>query len=191
MPTLSTPDFNNPFTDFMVGAGGIAGAFPKTGSSTTNTNASGQQNTTSASDTESNLRSDSAQHAAGTSVTTPTMSPEATAFMNQLIASMSNQGNINLRPYQAQQAEGINRASNLQQQAAANIMASRGVASSPVAATTAANIDAQRFGQQINLNQSIPLLQEQMRQQRQAQMLALLSALPRGASTTRQGRVIK
>jgi hypothetical protein len=168
----------------LMGLGGAAGAIPKSGTSTTSSTGSGSSQTQSQMDLKTFLDAISNLHSTSTSTTTPTMSPEATSFMNNLISKMSNQGNVNLRPYEASQAEAIDRSSNVQQQAIANTMASRGLSTSPAAATSDANIQAQRFGSLTNLHQQIPLLQEQIQQQRNAQMAQLLSILPRGSTTT-------
>ena len=114
-------------------------------------------------------------------------SPEAAALMRNLIGKYSSLSNVNLAPYQAQQSEAINRSSNLQSEAVRNIMAARGLSSSPVAGTAEAGVQAGRFGQLTNLRQQIPLLQNQLTLQNLQGATGLYGQLPRGSVSTGVG----
>jgi hypothetical protein len=70
----------------------------------------------------------------------------------------------NLSGYQAQQSEGINRAGDEQERQLRESLAARGI-SGPAAETAVANARSQRFGQQVQLQQQIPLLARQMQEQ--------------------------
>lgn len=162
-------------------AGGLAGAAP------VNTTGSSSGSTISSSTIQSllNTLSQLQSQQASTSATTPTLSPAAQQFQSNLINQYSNlQGQTNLQPYQAQQTQNINTAANMQSQAVNNIMAARGLSTSPVAGTSQANIQAQRFGNITNLQQSIPLLQQQLGLQTLGAGTSLFSQVPRGSTTS-------
>lgn len=150
------------------------------------------QNNYSASDINSLLQtlSDLTTRNSSTATSTPTLAGAGSQdFLNNLIRRYSGLANqsTNLTPYQAQQTQGINRNSQLQSQAVNNIMAARGLSTSPVAGTAEANIQANRVGQINNLAQSIPLLQHQLALENLNAAGGFMSQIPRGVSTQTAG----
>jgi hypothetical protein len=118
--------------------------------------------------------------------TTPNLTPENEALLSQLGAQYSHLAStgVNLEPYQQQQEQGINTNSNIQAQAAQQALAARGLANSPVSGAVAANEAQQRTGQITNLQQSIPLLQNQLQQQNLNAAAGFTASIPHGTTTT-------
>jgi len=157
----------------QAGLGGVAGAFGTPSSSrqngTTQTQQSGTTNTNFNDFLNSLINSlqntSSAQNVsgqqAGQTSTAANLNPATQQLLQKLTQSYSSLANPSLQGYQAQQTQGINNNADLNSQAVNNIMASRGLSTSPVAGTAAAGVEANRIGQINSLNQSIPLLQNQ------------------------------
>lgn len=187
MSTFATPGqaLQDPTFLALLGLTGAAGfaPTPTTGSGSSASSSSTSSNIQSILNTLSQLSGRTSQ----TQTTIPTQSPEAAALMRNLIGKYSSLSNVNLAPYQAQQSESINRSSNLQSEAVRNIMAARGLATSPVAGTAEAGIQAGRFGQLTNLRQQIPLLQNQLTLQNLQGASGLYGMLPRGSTATGVG----
>jgi len=163
--------------DLLPILGGVAGAFPTstTGNSLTETNSNATSNLTTLSQLLAQLNGTQQQ----------TISPQIQALIDKATAVSGQQlQGTNLQPFVAQQTAQINRNSQLQKQAADNIMASRGLSTSPVAGTTQANIDAQRIAGITNLQQSLPMLQAQLAQQALAGATGVAAAAPRGTTTS-------
>lgn len=175
--------------------GGAAGAFPTVGNSsgTSTSNSTSNANTTASGLTQSQLESLLTSLSQLTSSTSssvnPNLSPEHQGLINSLINKYSNltSNPVNMGGYTTQQTQGINRNSGIQKQAVDNIMAARGVASSPVSATSDANIEAGRIAQINNMQQGVPLLQNQLMGQNLAGAAALAGAIPHGSTTTGTG----
>jgi hypothetical protein len=119
--------------------------------------------------------------------TTPTLSPESAAFMNQLIQKYTTQTAPSLTGYSAGQTQGINANAGLQHQAVNNIMASRGLATSPVAATAEAGVEQNRVNQITNMQEQLPLLQNQLNLQNLGAATQFFNTLPRGQQTAQIG----
>lgn len=169
----------------MLGLTGAAGFAPtsSSGSGSSSTSGTTSSNIQSLLNTLSQLTGRTQQ----TTTTTPTQTPEGAALMKQLASKYSGLTNVNLAPYQAQQSEAINRSSDLQSNAVRNIMAARGLATSPVAGTAEAGVQSQRFGALTNLSQQIPLLQNQLTLQNLAGASNLYGELPRGSTAVGTG----
>ena len=122
----------------------------------------------------------------GTSTTgvTPTLSPEETALMTKLMTSAGSLSAPSLTGYSAQQTSNINANAQAQENAVNNIMASRGLATSPVAATAQAGVEQNRQNQITNMQQQLPLLQNQLNLQNLAGATSLFASLPKGSQTT-------
>ena len=118
--------------------------------------------------------------------TTPNLSPENQSLLSQLGAQYSHlaQTGVNLQPYQQQQEENINRNSNINQQAAQEALAARGLANSPVSGTVAANQAQARTGQISQLQASLPLLQNQLQSQNLGQAANFTASIPHGSTST-------
>lgn len=156
--------FSNPVNDLLFGLSGAAGAFPTPGSSTT----SGTQNGTYSGSSN------------------PILSAQNQTLLNQLTNQYSHlaQTGVNLQPYQIQQQQQINNNSNIAAKASQESLAARGLAGSPVAGTVAANQDAGRINQITNLQQSIPLLQNQMNLSDLGAAAGFASSIPHGTDTS-------
>ncbi len=185
-----------PWLKAIIAAGGFAaGAFPTTGqtsgnaASTSNINQTGS--TTGHSDIQSNLNTLSQLLSTSNinSSTQPTLSPASAALMSQLTRQYGNLAgsNVNLAPYAGQQTQNINRNSQIQSQAVQNALAARGLSTSPVAGTAEANIQANRVGQINNLQQQIPLLQNQLTLGNLGAASGFFSTLPRGSVSQQTG----
>ena len=144
----------------IAGLGGIAGAY-------------GNQSNTSGNGTTN-----------GTSTTTPNLSPELQALIDQIMKQAGGLTTPSLSGYQAQQTQGINHNADLQSQSVNNIMASRGLATSPVAGTAQAGVEQQRFGQINQMNEGLPLLQNQMNLQNLGAASSAASMVPKGSTTS-------
>jgi Chaperone of endosialidase len=156
----------------IAGAGGLASGIAAGIGQTGTSNSQGTSNTTGTTTQQ------------GTSVTNPNISPQLQALLNQIMQQAGGLQTPNLSGYQAQQTQQINQASNLQSQAVQNIMAARGLSTSPVAGTTQANIAAQRQSQLVNLQESLPLLLQQLQIQNLTAEEGAAKAIPYGTTTT-------
>ena len=134
------------------------------------TNTSNQQNTSGATQ--------------GTTTTAANLQPNQQNLLNSLTQKYQQLTNPSLQGYQAGQIQGINNTSDIQKQAVDNIMASRGLAMSPVAGTAAAGVENSRLGQINSLNESIPLLQNQQNLTNLGASSSFLSSLPGLVGTT-------
>lgn len=156
--------------------GGLAGGFgtpangtqTSTGNSATQTNSSGSTNSSSQLSDLINLLSNisgttsGTTSGTGTSTSTPNLSAGSQNFINSLQQAYSGLANPNLQGYTDQQIQQTNQNSNAQQQAVDQLMASRGLSTSPASGTAAANIQGQRIGTIGNLEAQQPILQNQM-----------------------------
>ncbi len=183
-------------SNILGGVGGLVAGLLPGGPTVTNTN----QNTNTQSETNSNTSGNSsfeqwlqnfletqAQRQASTtstSTTNPNLSPATQQLINSLTQKYQQQTLPSLQGYQAQQTQGINRNADLQNQAVQSIMASRGLAASPVAATAQANTEAGRFGEINKMQAGIPLLQHQMDQGNLAAAANFMQMIPHGTTTT-------
>lgn len=122
------------------------------------------------------------QETAGT--TRYDLDPQTQQFLNEIMGRYRQGLNPDLRGYEAQGLQNINRGADLQQQALSNIMATRGLSRSPVAGAGAGNIDNQRFAQSTQFRNSLPLLQNQMQQENLAAAGNFFQAIPKNISTT-------
>lgn len=92
------------------------------------------------------------------------LDPQTQALLDQLTGSYSSfaKAPLDFRGYQASGIQGINQNSDLQKQALEQIMASRGLSTSPAVSTGLNNIESNRFGQINQFNQQLPLLQNDL-----------------------------
>lgn len=172
----------------LTGLGGLAGAFPTptTTSGSSSTSTSGTNNTFGTANTQS-LQDLLNKLTGSTSATTTTGygSPAATGLSDQLTKQFSAlaASPTNLQPYQQQQEANINRNSQTLDKSQQEELAARGLSTSPVAASVAANTDASRVGQITQLQQSIPLLQQQLLQQNLNSAGGFLANAPKTSTT--------
>ena len=124
-----------------------------------------------------------------TSTTGPNLSPGYQGFINQVLgkySSMMGQAPITQEQYATPLIQGINQNANIASKSANNIMAARGLSTSPVAATTEVNNDARRMS---SINQTLagaPMATAQLNQQTMAPMANIMSMLPSLSGTTTQ-----
>lgn len=173
--------------------GGVTGNNSTTGNTNTqgNATATGSQQGTSFNSSNStggnNLQSllQSLSQLTSNQATTNNFGTQGNALLSQILPSLGNllQG-ANLQPYLANQIQGINNNSNLQSQAVQQILAARGLANSPVAAAIQARNEGNRIAQITGLQQQIPLLQQQQRQQGLNTASGILGLLPRETVTS-------
>lgn len=157
-------------TPAAAGFGALASAFPTIGSSSGTTS--------------SLLNTLQSLTGSTTGTTTQGYGTAGTAAIANLLPMLNQlSSNTNLQPYQAQQTQNINQQANSQSANVNAEEAARGLATSPAAATAAANIQAQRGAAVTNLNQQIPLLQNQLTQQNSAAIGNILSILPKVGTT--------
>ena len=153
--------------------------FPTPENTTTNASGTSSSNTQTILDTLSKLLATQQQ----------TVSPEIQDLINKAAQVYGQQLNqqTNLQPYVAQQTQGINDQARLSSEAVNNIMAARGLAQSPVAATSQVGVENQRQGAITNLKESIPLLQQQLLSQTLGGAQGLIGTAPRGATSSQEG----
>lgn len=181
-----------------LGAGGVAGAIPDTG--TVSTTGSGTQESTGSQQTEGSQFSqgstvsessfsnflNSLLNIASSQTSTPNLSPDIQALINKLTGAYSNLRTPDMGGYQAAGLANINRNADLQSQSVNNIMAARGLSTSPVAATSAANVESQRFGDTTSFMNTIPLLAYQQNLANLGAAGQFASSVPYGTTTTGQ-----
>lgn len=164
--------------------GAVAGAFPNTASGSGSGTAT--TNIQSLLSTLATLMGTSAT--SGTGTTTTGYGTQGTALSANILPVLNSlmQGSTNLAPYEAQQTQQINTNAGLQSQQVNNEMAARGLATSPVAATAAANINAQRTGAITGMQEQIPLIQQQLQTQNIGTAGNILNLLPKTSTQTQQ-----
>jgi hypothetical protein len=182
----------------LIGAGGsiVSSLIPTSSSQTQNT--AGNTNTDTTYNTGQNIDmttlmsmiQDLVQSQSQTSSSqttgsvTPTLSPEATAMMNSLMQKFGGMTTPSLTGYGAYQTGQINANADAQSQAVNNVMAARGLSTSPAAATAAANIDQNRINQVTQMQQQLPLLQNQLNLANLGAATNFFATIPRGQTST-------
>lgn len=151
-------------------AGGMGGTTKTSGSNTT--------------DSSSTLN--------GTASSTPTFDPQTENLRQQLINSVL--GNLNsdtdMSGYLSGALQTNNTGFDAAKTALNQTLASRGLTYSPVAGTATSNLDTQRIGSGINIQNQMPLLQQQMYQQKLQQALQTFASMPHGTTgTTNQNQI--
>jgi Chaperone of endosialidase len=173
---------SNPWTaGLLTAAGGIAGAFPQ--NTTTSGSSSGNTNLTSnASALSSILNNVNLQQGQTTSTQ---LDPATQAFLTQLMSGYTGLANTgtDMSGYTGSGLSSINQTFNGAQTNADQSLAARGLSTSPVAAAATANIQAARAGQQSQFLNSIPLIQNQLRQANLGSAANFFSMVPKTVST--------
>lgn len=124
---------------------------------------------------------------AQTGTSSPNLDPKSLAFRDQLINQYSNLAKpVDMKGYQANGLQDINRNSDMQQTAAQQILASRGLSTSPVSGTAALGIDNQRFGRINEFNNSLPIVANQLNNNNLNAAGSFFSRIPYGTTTTGQ-----
>lgn len=154
------------------------------GSSETNTNSSGNS---SFEQWLKNFLESQTQTSGGTtstSTTNPNLSPATQQLIDTLTAKYQNLTQPSLQGYAAQQTQSINRNADLQNQAVQSLMASRGLATSPVSGTAQAGVEAGRFGEINKMQAGLPLLQNQQNLTNLGAAANFMQMIPHGTTTT-------
>ena len=115
---------------------------------------------------------------------TPTYDPAAEGLRQQLINSqMANLNkDVDLSGYQSQGLQTINQGYDAANKALQQTLASRGLTYSPVAGSSTAALGTQRIGAGINFQNQIPLLANQLYQQKLQSALQTFASMPYSVS---------
>lgn len=178
--------------------GGLAGFFPTPSSSTTNTGSSSTTNSNQSGQQQTNLQqlinmlqqisgtTTGSTTGTGTTSTTPNLNPQSQQFIQNLTQAYGGLQAPSTQGYVQNQTAGIDTNANAQSQAANQIMASRGLATSPVAGTTAEGINQNRINQINQVQAQAPLLQNQLQLQNLQAQGGFAQALPGLSGSTSQ-----
>lgn len=120
------------------------------------------------------------------STTTPDLSNQQQQLLQSIIAGGENQYNqaTDLSGYQAQGLQNINNNANLQSKTVQNLMASRGLSYSPAAVNAIAQPAAAKQSQSSQFENSIPLLQQQLKQSSLQQLMQSFGLIPTASTTS-------
>ncbi len=152
-------------------AAGAANGLPQSGTQKTTTNAS---NSATSAGRTLNFNS-----------TTPDLSPEAQNLLRALTeAHLGNLGGLDLSGFRREGISKINENSSIVDRLTQNVLASRGFSYSPLAALAPAQNQVGRLGQISTFENSLPVLQDQLIQQRLSNAGNFFSAIPHGQSST-------
>jgi hypothetical protein len=185
------------YGDLLGGLGGAVSGLLPSGPTTTNTNQSSSGTSNQTGDfsqllnslintlQNSNQQTNTSGATNGTSFAN--LGPQQQALLNQLTQRYQQLSAPSLTGYAAQQTAGINKNADLQSQAVNNIMASRGLSTSPAAGTAAAGIEAGRVGQINQMQAGIPLLQSQLNTTNLGATSSFMSSLPTLLGTSNIG----
>lgn len=110
------------------------------------------------------------------------------AFLGQQYLSRASQTPDFMNQYQNSGIQAINSGANSSRQALQQILAARGLSNSPAAATSEAGQEANRIGQITQFNTQLPLVQDQLQQQRLQQLGGFFQGLPVGSTSTTEGQ---
>lgn len=115
---------------------------------------------------------------------TPTYDPTTERLRQQLIAAQqANLGkDVDLSGYQSQGLSTINQGYDAANKALQQTLASRGLTYSPMAGSSTAALNTARIGQGIQFQNQIPLLAQQLYQQKLASALQTFAANPYSVS---------
>lgn len=122
----------------------------------------------------------------GTFNTTPVFDPATEGLRQQLIKSvLGNLGtDTDMSGYLSGALQTNNQGFDAAKTALGQTLAQRGLTYSPVSGAAMGNLDTQRIGAGIGIQNQIPLLQQQMYQQKLQQALQTFGAMPYGQSGT-------
>lgn len=178
--------------------GGLAGLFPTPTNSTTNTGSSTSTNSNQSGQQQTDLQqlisllqqvtgnTTGQTTGAGTTTSTPNLNPQSQQFIQNLTQAYGGLQAPSTQGYVQNQTAGIDANANAQSQAAQQIMASRGLSTSPVAGTTAEGINQNRINQINQVQAQAPLLQNQLQLQNLQAQGGFAQALPGLSGSTQQ-----
>lgn len=166
----------------------LGGSTNNTGSGTTSSNGWSNQNSNYSTilnnllntlqNTNQNTSQNQQQQTTGQTVSGSNLGPQQQQLLSQLTQRYSNLQPPSMAGYGAQQTQQINRNADLQGQAVNSVMGARGLASSPAAGTAQNNVEAQRIGNITQMQEQLPLLQNQLNLQNMGAAGGFLSSIP-------------
>jgi len=125
-----------------------------------------------------------------TTSSSPTYDPQQLDARNKMLDFYTNRLQDNqgwMTGYAGQGMRDINRVSDLRTQAIDNILATRGLSSSPAGAGLAAQGEDTRMKQQVDFMSQLPLLGRQLQTTDADAFAKFIASLPTGNTQTRQG----
>lgn len=131
--------------------------------------------------TQSNINSDQS----GNSRTTPDWDPATNALRMQLLQQFGQQAgqDVDTSGYAAQGRSNINQAGDVRTNAIKNSLAARGLSYSPVSAIAPAMSDSARIGDVASFENTLPLVQQQMKLQNLNAAGGFFKGLPIGSTS--------
>lgn len=157
----------------ISGISALGGLFSNRPKTTTETS----RGTTSTSGTTSEV---------GGTTTTPNLDPATADYLNLIrnryIQSLNQ--DVDLSGYEAGGVQNINRASGLRSQALNSILAARGLNYSPMGAAANAGLESARVSDVVGFQNQIPLLRNQLMQEKLNNAAAFFSRIPIGQTST-------
>lgn len=116
----------------------------------------------------------------------PVYTPEMQTILNAILAQYQNRikTGTDLSGYQTSGLQNINQAADLKRRVMDNMMASRGLSSSPTAGSALGRIESGRIGEQVNFLNQIPLLQRQLQGEDINNYANFFKSLPVGTART-------
>lgn len=172
----------NPVLDnaILQALGALSGAFTNTPTTVTNNGTTLNNATTN---TNSNTNTNNTTTNNGTVTTTPNLNPTAQNLITEggnLAASLSS--DPNLTGYLANQESQISQSTIDQENALQSELAAHGITSGAASVAPILNAENQKFAQDVQLQNQIPLLAQQLNQQDLSAIQSFLNAIPEGVT---------
>lgn len=166
----------------IAGGTALAGALSNRGSKTQQ---SGTQNTNQTQNIDATDYNQGFNNTSYSGSSTPTYDPMQMAIRDYLLNQFGNKikESENLQGYLGQGLRSINEGAGIKEQAVNNVLSSRGLSFSPIAANALAGIQTQRIGDSVNFSNQIPLLQRQLKLEDMNNLAKFFSSLPTGTTT--------
>ncbi len=185
----SFADSSAPFdiSKFLAAAGlGVATGLPQGGTQNQQTQQTTQQSgmSTTQQFIDALTKAFTENKGSSTQTSSPNLTPGLQGLMDQLTSKFGQLANPNTKNIEASGIQKINNNSNAQSEVVNNIMASRGLATSPVAATAEGNVQNQRFGQINDFQRDLPQLIQSLNLQGAGAASGFLNSAPVGSTIT-------
>jgi len=135
-------------------------------------------------------KQDTSETSESTSTTTPEYDPQLLGARNTLLQSYLDRmqgGQGWLKGYTGQGLRTINQAGDIRSKTMSNILAARGLSSSPVAANLLSGADNQRLEQQINFLNQVPILGREQEGEDMRGLASYIASLPKGTRSYAKG----
>lgn len=170
-----------------IGVGlGAPGTLPKNSNENSQTSTTGTTSGLSTTQQFINALTQAFSQNQGSSsqTSTPNLTPGLQGLMDQLTSKFGQIANPNTSHIEATGLKKINANSNAQSDVVNNIMASRGLSTSPVAATAEANVQNQRFGNINDFQTQLPSIIQGLQTGGAQAAQSFLQGAPVGSTTT-------